>query len=89
MHVQIHYIGHTMSEYSDSKYSDADVTNARIVLGLSRNRFAGYDGGIGPGMPIVCQCIHCAKLFVSRSHDLADLDHICKGDCGCQKSDTK
>ncbi len=68
------------------EYSDEDVTSARIVLGLSRNRFQGYDGGIGPGMPIVCRCIHCARLFVSRSHDLADLDHICKGDCSCKKS---
>lgn len=68
-----------------SEYSNADVTNARIALGLPVNRFAGLDGGIGPGMAIVCRCIHCARLFVSLSHDLADLDHICKGDCGCKK----
>jgi hypothetical protein len=64
-----------------------DVTNARIVLGLSRNRFHGYDGG--PGMPIVAKCVHCLRLFVSASHELADLDYICKGDCGCQKSEKR
>ena len=69
-----------------SEYSDTDVTNARIVLGLPVNRFANYGGGVGPGMPIVCRCIHCTRLFVSASHDLADLDHICKGDCGCREN---
>lgn len=68
---------------------DIDVDNARTVLGLSRNRFHGYDGGVGPGMPIVCKCVHCLQLFVGASHDLADLDHICKGDCGCQNSDKR
>lgn len=58
---------------------------ARRALGLHPNRFHGYDGGAGLGMPIVCRCVHCAWVFVGRSHDLADLDHICKGDCGCQK----
>jgi hypothetical protein len=24
-------------------------------------------------------------LFVSRSHDLADVEFVCKGDCGCTK----
>ena len=61
---------------------DDEVTKARLAIGLSRNRFEGFDGGVGPGMPIVCKCIHCGTLFGSRSHDLADLDHICRGDCG-------
>lgn len=62
-----------------------DVTRARVAIGLSPNRFHGYDGGVGPGMPIVCKCIHCGALFKSLSHDLADLDFICKGDCGCKR----
>lgn len=73
-----------MSEH-ESQYTDADVTNARVDLGLPVNRFHGHNGGVGPGMPIVCKCIHCLRLFVSTSHDLADLDHICGGDCGCEK----
>ena len=65
-----------------------EVTLARIAIGLPVDRFHGYGGGIGPGMPIVCKCIHCGKLFESASHDLADIDHICKGDCGCATSST-
>jgi hypothetical protein len=60
-----------------------EVTAARMSIGLSPDRFKGVDGGVGPGMSIVCKCIHCGKLFESASHDLSDLDHICKGDCGC------
>ena len=72
-----------------TEYTDADVTNARIALGLPVNRFAGHYGGINSGMPIVCRCVHCGLLFRGASHGLADLDHICKGDCGCLKSDSK
>lgn len=59
------------------------VKKARADLGLPENTFADVGGGVGPGVRIACKCIHCGKLFVSRSHDLADLEHICKGDCGC------
>ena len=59
-----------------------EVTRARLAIGLSYNRFYGCGGGVGLGMPIVCKCIHCGTLFSSLSHNLADLDHICKGDCG-------
>lgn len=63
-------------------YSSDDVTNARLVLGLPAKRFADVGGGIGP-VRIVAKCIHCAALLIANSHDLADLDHINKGDCGC------
>lgn len=55
----------------------------RVRLGLPLDRYADVGGGIGPGCRIACKCIHCGKMFVSRSHDLVDLDFICKGDCGC------
>lgn len=60
-----------------------DVDVARSRLGLPADRFADVGGGINQGNRIVCQCGGCGKLFISRSHDLADLDHINKGDCGC------
>lgn len=59
------------------------VKKARADLDLPENTFADIGGGVGPGVRIVCKCIYCKTLFVSRSHDLADLEHICKGDCGC------
>jgi hypothetical protein len=61
---------------------DDEVTAARLSIGLPRDRFFDVGGGYGPGVSIVCRCIHCGTLFGSRSHDLADLDHICRGDCG-------
>lgn len=73
---------------AERPYTSADVDNARHVLGLPRNRFADVGGGIG-AVRIVARCEHCATLFVARSHDLADLDHINRGDCGCQKSKQK
>jgi len=60
---------------------DDDVTKARLAIGLPRDRFFDVGGGIG-GVPIVCKCVHCGTLFGSRSYDLADVDHICRGDCG-------
>ena len=61
-----------------------EVTAARMAIGLPVNRFAFMtDGKDYPlGAPIVCKCIHCGTLFGSQSADLADLDHVCKGDCG-------
>ena len=59
-----------------------EVDRARSEIGLSANRFDGAASGIPPS--IVCRCIHCGALFSSRSADLADLDHICLGDCGCK-----
>jgi hypothetical protein len=63
---------------------DDEVTKARLAIGLPRDRFFQMAtwGGVGPGVSIVCKCIHCGTLFGSHSHDLADLDHINKGDCG-------
>lgn len=63
------------------------VKKARSDLGLPENTWADVGGGIGPGVRIACKCIYCGNLFVSRSHDLADLEHICKGDCGCPAGD--
>lgn len=65
-----------------------EVDAARSFLGLPANRFADVGGGIGPGCRIVCKCKDCGILFVSRSHDLADVDHICKGECGCASPKT-
>lgn len=62
--------------------SDDEVTAARVAIGLPRDRFFDVNGGVNQGVSIVCKCIHCGTLFGSRSHDLADLDHICRGDCG-------
>lgn len=64
----------------------AHVDAARSELGLPLDRFCDVGGGIGPGLRIACKCIHCGKLFVSRSHDLADVEFVCKGDCGCTNS---
>ena len=61
---------------------DGEVTKARLAIGLPQDRFFDVGGGVGPGLSIVCKCIHCGTLFKSRSHDLADLDQICRGDCG-------
>ena len=72
---------------ADSDHSE--VTKARLALGLPRNRFASTPKSQRYGQAIVCKCIHCGKLFEGASFDLADVDHICKGDCGCQKSDQK
>lgn len=62
-----------------------DVDRARATLGLPSNRFADVEGGIGPGVRIVCKCVTCGELFESRSHDLADLDRICRGLCAAHK----
>lgn len=62
-----------------------DVDKARQQLLLPADRFAHAVGGGGIGAVwIACKCIHCGALFKAMSHDLADVDHICKGDCGCQ-----
>jgi hypothetical protein len=58
---------------------DDEVTAARLAIGLSADRF---EGSTALPLPIVCKCIHCGTLFGSQSYDLADLDHINKGDCG-------
>lgn len=62
----------------------SEVDAARAEMGLPLDRFADVGGGIGPGCRIVCKCIHCDKLFVTRSHNLADVEFVCKGDCGCR-----
>lgn len=62
--------------------ADDEVTKARLAIGLPLDRFFDVGGGIGPGVSIVCKCIHCGTLFGGLSHDLADLDHVCAGDCG-------
>lgn len=64
------------------KDRDDEVTAARLAIGLPRDRFHGMNGGVNKGMQIVCKCIHCDTLFASVSYDFADLDFICKGDCG-------
>lgn len=61
-----------------------EVTEARLKLGLPIERFKTTPMSQERGMPIVCKCIHCGKLFEGASFDLADVDHICKGDCGCK-----
>lgn len=63
-----------------------EVTQARRAIGLPANKFHDMASDISKrlGLSIVCKCIHCEKLFESRSHNLGDLEHICKGDCGCQ-----
>src|SRR5580698_5196997 len=58
-----------------------EVDMARALMGLPADRFADVGGGVGLGARIVCRCEACKCLFVSRSHDLADLDHICRGLC--------
>lgn len=57
-----------------------EVTAARLAIGLWADRFlnVGGDGKVN----IVCKCIHCGTLFGSRSDNLADLDHVNRGDCG-------
>ena len=62
-----------------------DLDNARMAVGLSEARFAdlGSAETFTHGLPIVCKCVRCGTLFVSRSHDLADQEFICRGDCGC------
>jgi hypothetical protein len=77
----------TPADTKETTMSDEEVTKARLAVGLSADRFAGFGGGVGPGMPIVCKCIYCGTLFSSLSHDLADLDHINKGDCGRHRVD--
>ena len=62
-----------------------DVDAARKELGLPADRFAYAVGGGGIGQAwIVCKCIHCGNLFKSTSADMADVGHICRGDCGCK-----
>lgn len=56
-----------------------EVTEARLAIGLPSDRF--FDASQS-GVSIVCRCIHCGTLFGSRSYDLADVDHINRGDCG-------
>lgn len=63
----------------------AETDAARAELGLPHDRFADVGGGIGPGCRIAVRCIHCGKLFVSRSHNLADVESVRQGDCGCTK----
>lgn len=65
-----------MIERDDS--NDSEVTRARVAIGLDPNRYKC----IGSPFAIVCRCIHCGTLFGSTSFDLADLDHINRGDCG-------
>jgi hypothetical protein len=62
-----------------------EVAKARMAVGLPREPFQDFGGAYKRGEPIVCKCVYCGKLFASASPDLADVDHICKGDCGCQK----
>lgn len=63
------------------------VKKARAELWLPENTFEDVGGGVGPGVRIACRCMYCKTLFVGRSHDLADLEHICNGDCGCSAGD--
>ncbi len=62
---------------------DEEVTQARLSVGLPREPFRSFGKAAEHGEPIVCKCVHCGKLFASASPDLADVEHICKGDCGC------
>lgn len=65
---------------------DAEVTKARLAFGLPPEPFNSFWRSFSYGEPIVCKCIHCGKLFASASPNLADVEHICKGDCGCQST---
>lgn len=63
---------------------DEEVKKARVAVGLSPEPFQRFGAATRHGEPIVCRCVHCGKLFASASPDLGDVEHICKGDCGCQ-----
>ena len=65
---------------------DAEVIKARLAVGLPAKPFQDFGKAAAHGESIVCKCIHCGKLFASASPDLADVEHICKGDCGCKSS---
>jgi len=67
---------------------DTVVTIARLKVGLPANGFFDASDGVDPGVSIVCRCIHCGKLFASRSHNLADAERICRGDCECSQKNS-
>lgn len=64
------------------QHYDHVVTWARHEIGAPRDRFFGHVGGLSQGMITVCKCIHCGTLSGSRTHNLGNLDHILRGDCG-------
>jgi hypothetical protein len=61
-----------------------EITAARRAVGLPADKYYGAMKD-ARGAKIVCKCVYCGNLFQAFSHDLGDLEQVCKGDCGCTR----